>query len=167
MSVTAALISQPLRAHHCVAFLLSESDSSFVLTSDPSAFDESSVPCEIRILGVSPPRELLPSQRLTRGRIYRSLLARARAGSRFGRWLERTIKRLAWRLRYLDRATMLLRRSQSAPVDPATLRNSVVYKRLAELHEESQIGSIAVFDVFDLPVALAFAKDHGQTVVVR
>jgi hypothetical protein len=162
-----ALISQTLRAAHCLAYLRPHLEDVVVLTSDPSAFDESGLEGSLRVVTVSPPPELLPSTRLTEGRWYRSVLRWARSGSGLGRWLERTVKRLLWRLRYVDRIVVLRRSTRPRDIDPDTIRTSAMYTRLAEEHGHTPIDRIVVFDVFDLPVALAFGDDHGVEVWVR
>ena len=178
-----AIISQPLRASHCHAYLdsaksgfqppLSEGQrpefakEQVILTSDPSAFDDFEFVTRPRIVPVSPPPELLPSSRLTRARLFRRVLARARSGSRFGRCLERTIKRMAWRLRYFDRLVLLVRSRQSRSLSDTSIAGSALHAKLEEEHEMGEIGEIVVFDVFDLPVALAFAKTRAVAILVR
>ena len=162
-----ALISQTLRAAHCQAYLRAAETSQVVLTSDPSAFETHALETTTRVVTVSPPPELLPSTRLAEGRWFRSVLRWARSGSPIGRWLERTVKRLVWRLRYLDRLVALRRSTRPREVDPGSIRTSAMYRRLVEEHNETSIDRIVVFDVFDLPVALAFAEDHGVEVLVR
>lgn len=162
-----AIISQALRASHCYAYLNRMDGERVILTSDPSAFDGFDLGATTRVVSVSPPPELLPSSRLIRARIFRSILDRARSGSRLGRWLERTIKRFAWRLRYLDRFVLVLRRGQTREFTETSIPKSALYATLAEEHENGQIGQIVVFDVFDLPVALGFSEGHGVDLKVR
>jgi len=166
----AALISQTLRAHHCKSYLMTSDVEAVVLTSDPQTFDSLHDDGSTTIINVSPLPELLPTTTLTRGRWFRSILSWARSGSNFGRWLERTVKRLVWRLRYLDRFTLLLRplrRTPVAVVDEASLRGSAMYQELMALHSKEPFIRVVVFDLFDLPVAMAFATDHNTEVIVR
>ena len=178
-----AIISQPLRASHCHAYLNSANpgfqpspsevhrtrfaDDQVVLTSDPSAFDDFEFETRPRVVPVSPPPELLPSSRLTRARLFRRVLGKARSGSPFGRWLERAVKKVAWRLRYLDRLVLILRRRRTQTLSETSITDSALYGKLVEEHEIGEIGEIVVLDVFDLPVALAFARAHDVTILVR
>ena len=162
----AALISQPLRANYCKAYV-DRCDGAVILTSDPSAFDDLDLGPETHVLAVSPPPELVPSKRLTRSRMFRAVVARARRGSRLGRWAERTAKRFAWRLRYVDRALLLTRRRRQAPSDPGSIQSSAIYQTLLSEAATEGFQQLVVFDVFDLPVALQFGDDHGLDVLVR
>lgn len=163
----AALISQPMRASHCAAYLNTEGSRHTVLTGDPAAFAAYEFAGGIRVVKVTPPPELLPTAKLVRSRWFQQALARARAGSGFGRWLERSVKRLVWRLRYFDRLTILMRRKESRVVADGTVRDSSMYQQLAEEHESQPIDRIVVFDVFDLPVGLRFAEDNELDILVR
>lgn len=162
-----ALISQTLRASHCHAYMNNTGQQGTILTSHPSAFADLEFARPTQVIAVSPPPELLPSTRLAGTRIFRAALNRARSGSRLGAWLERTIKRFAWRLRYLDRFVLLRRRHRAADLDERTVASSAMYLRLQEEHETTAIDRIVVFDVFDLAVALAFAERHGVDLLVR
>ena len=162
-----AIISQTMRASHCRAFIVGGGSPWTILTSDPSAFDGYEFSESVRIVAVSPPPELVPSAQLTRSRIFRSILSWARSGSRLGRWLERTTKRLAWHLRYFDRIVMLRRSRTTREMDDSALPSTALYMRLEVEHAATPIDRIVVFDVFDLPVALAFGRAHGLKVLVR
>jgi hypothetical protein len=162
----AALISQPLRANYCKAYLTG-CDSAVVLTSDPSAFDGHDLGQDTRVLGVSPPPELVPSKQLTGNRVFRAVVKRARQGSRWGRWLERTVKTFAWRLRFVDRVLLLARRRRQAPSDPGSLESASMYQALLAEAAHERFDRLVVFDVFDLPVAIHFADDHSIDVLVR
>jgi hypothetical protein len=162
----AALISQPLRANYCKAYV-DRCDGAVILTSDPSAFDDLDLGLETHVLAVSPLPELVPSKRLTRSRLFRTVVERARRGSRVGRWAEMTAKRFAWRLRYVDRALLLARRRRQAPSDPESLRSSAIYQALLGEAANDGFQQLVVFDVFDLPIALQFGDDNGMDVLVR
>lgn len=138
-----------------------------ILTSSPSAFSEFDFATPARMIVVGPPAALVPATRLTGARIFRAALRRARSGSRSGAWLERTIKRFAWRFRDLDRLAPSKRRGRSQQVDEDSIRPSAMYLELLREHSSSSIDRLVVFDVFDLPVALTFAEDHGIDVLVR
>lgn len=135
-----------------------------ILTSNPSAFADFEFARPTQVIAVDPPSELIPTTRLKGERIFRTALEKARAGSRLGAWLERTIKRFAWRLRPTARLTP---GRQARLLDSKSIRSSAMYLRLMEEHSSSPIHRLVVFDVFDLPVALAFADDHNVEVLVR
>ena len=162
-----ALISNPFRAKHCVAYLKSEGSSHTLMTGDPHAFDNHELAPSTRVLKVTPPPELLPTARLARSRWYQRILALLRTGSALGSWLERTIKRIVWRLRYFDRLTILVRRSESRPMNDSAIRDSSMYRQLTAEHTTHPIDQVVVFDVLDLPVGLRFAEDNQLDVLVR
>ena len=62
----AALISQPMRASHCAAYLNTEDSRHTVLTGDPAAFAAYEFAGGIRVVKVTPPPELLPTAKLAR-----------------------------------------------------------------------------------------------------
>jgi hypothetical protein len=160
-----ALISQTMRAGHCHAYMSAEDGDTVILTSNPSAFADFDLGGRTRLIPINPPPELLPPANLARTRLFRSILARARSGSRFGRWLERSAKKVARRIRPLDRSGEQEAPRQTLELD--SVRASDIYQRLMEEHGKSTIDRLVVFDVFDLPVALVFADDHNVDVVVR
>ena len=164
----AALISQPMRIGHCSAYLRAHEGNHVIVTSDPASLDKSGFDSRITVLKASPPTELLPTAKLTRSRWFRRGLQKARSGSRFGSWLERTAKKVVWRLRYVDRAKILMQETRrSGPAGAVDVRTSATYTRLVEENQVDPFDRLIVFDLFDLPVALAFAEDHGAEVLVR
>ena len=163
-----AVISQTLRRGHCQAYLNQEKASeSVILTADPSSFTGLQLGSPVRVVPVSPPPELLPTTRLVTGRLFRKLVARARSGSRFGRWLEKVARKLVWRLRYLDRMVVIKRRQRPRAIDSKSFQDSALFQELSAEHNEASIDRIVVFDVFDLPVVLEFAQRHDIHVAVR
>lgn len=136
-----------------------------ILTSDPSHF----VDCgpAIPVIAVNPPPELLPRTDLIRTRVFRSVLAKARSGSAFGRALEKAAKLVARRLRSLSSSLPGRRPGRAPTLDETSLRSSQMYLRLVDEHRRAPIDRLVLFDVFDLPVALAFARDQGIEVLVR
>lgn len=163
----AALISQPLRAIHCAAYLDDRTEDNVVLTANPAVFAEVEFASSTRVVAVSPPAELLPTARLARGRLYRKLVATARAGSEWGRRLEKLAKRVVWRLRYVDRFVILKRRRKPPPLSTEALQTSSLYRELVTEHTKKPFDRVVVFDVFDLPVAMEFAATYGVEVLVR
>ena len=136
-----------------------------ILTSDTSLFVECGA--AIPVVAVNPPPELLPRTGLIRTRVFRSVLAKARSGSAFGRALETAAKLGARRFRSLSNP-LSGRRPKRAPIlDESTVRSSLMYLRLVDEHRRAPIDRLVLFDVFDLPVALTFARDHGIEVLVR
>jgi len=142
------------------------SDDGAIFTTNPSAFAKFGFTVPTRLVSVSPPAELLPAAHLVRTRVLRSALEKARSGSKVGAGIERTFKQLARRLRSLDGISPS-RRRRAPQIDPASLRSSALYLRLEDEHRHSPIDRIVVFDVFDLPVALAFTETHDIEVLVR
>ncbi len=159
------LISQTLRIGHCHAFMSSEPGDHVILTSDPSAFADMFPEGGIAVVAVNPPPELLPRAGLTRSRLFRSALAKARGGSSLGRWLERNLKHLARLARGVRRPDAAV--TTGPPIDEGAIRGSEMYLVLEDQHRHSPIDRLIVFDVFDLPVALTFARDHDIEVFVR
>ncbi|HJS71774.1 MAG TPA: hypothetical protein VJ858_03525 [Acidimicrobiia bacterium] len=163
----AALISQPLRVLHCLAYLDDGSDDNVVLTANPAVFAEVKFASPTRVVAVSPPTELLPTVRLARGRLYRRLVDMARSGSELGRRLERFAKRIMWRLRYFDRLVILKRRRKPQQLTQEAVQNSSLYRELVEEHMKRPFDKLIVFDVFDLPVAMEFSDTYAVEVLVR
>lgn len=159
------LISQTLRAGHCHAFISAEAGDHVILTSNPSAFANMDFKKSVAVIAVNPPPELLSHAGLARTRLFRSALAKARAGSAFGRWLERNLKRLARRVRTVRKPQVEVTTGPS--LDESTIRASEMYLVLEEQHRHSPIDRLVVFDLFDLPVAMTFAQDHNIEVIVR
>ena len=163
----AALISQPLRVAHCVAYLDDGTGDNVVLTADPAVFAEVEFASPTRVVVVTPPAELLPTVRLARGRLYRRLVDMARSGSELGRRLERFAKRIMWRLRYFDRLVILKRRRKPPQLTREAVQTSSSYRELVEEHVRRPFDKVVVFDVFDLPVAMEFADTYAIEVLVR
>ena len=169
MSVVAA-ITQPLRAAKCATFLSTHGrDRSFtVLTGSPGSFDLVELPDSTDVRFVAPSPDVLPTGRLFAGRLTQAVINWARSGSTLGIRVERWIRAILWRLRYLDRFAVLFlgRRRSRAPAD-IRLRNSPVLDELRSIQEDDPIESIIVFDLFDLPACLEFAEEHDIEVLVR
>ena len=164
---TVALISQPLRAAHCHAFLQAEEGNHLVVTTDPGAFTTLDFGATTQVSRIAPPPEILPTAKLSRSLWFRRTLSRARSGSRLGAWFERTAKRIVWRLRYLDRLTLALRKKEPPEIELSTLRQSMLFKQIEEEHSIKPFSQVVVFDLFDLPIGLEFAREHEIEVLVR
>ena len=162
-----ALISQTLRASHCHAWMDDGGGEPTILTSSPSVFSDFDFAVPPRVIPVSPLPEILTTTRLTGSRIFQRALRKARVGSRSGAWLERTIKRFAWRLRSLDQLVPSRKGTPSPQIDADSIRASAMYVELQREHGSRPIDRLVVFDVFDLPVALIFAEDHDIELLVR
>lgn len=160
-----ALISQTLRAGHCQAYMDAHPGDNLILTPDPSVFAEVPLEDSITVVAANPPPELLPRTNLARTRIFRSALTKARGGSSLGQWLERNAKHAVRRVRRFRKTTRPV--SPRPALDERTIRSSEMYHVLVEQHSLLAIDRLVVFDVFDLPVALAFAQDHDIEVLVR
>lgn len=162
-----ALISQTLRAGHCRAYFLQSGQDPTILTSNPSAFSEFELSESTKLITVNPPPELISPAHLARSRIFRGTLDRVRSGSKFGTWLERTVKRLVGVFRPVVRAQGANQSERAGEIDVESLRSSTIYVKLQEEHNSRPIDRLVVFDVFDLPVALAFAEEYAVGVLVR
>jgi len=154
-----------LRAKHCHAYLEDGSGEDVILTSNPADFAALEFIAPTHIVAVSPPPELLRPTHLARNRIFRSVLHRARSGSRLGVWVEHVLKDVARLLRRLSE--VMPRRRGFQQTAELSIRSSMMYAKLVEEHASSPIQQLIVFDVFDLPVALTFAEDHQVDVLVR
>lgn len=160
-----ALISQTMRVGHCHAHMNTGEAGQTIMTANPAAFANFRFSVPPRIMAVAPPPELLPSTTLASSRFFRLALAKARAGSRVGAWVERSGKLLVriWR----SAGASVGAERPAIEIDDQKIRGSVMYAQLVEEHRSSPIGRVVVFDVFDLPVALAFCDDHDIDVLVR
>lgn len=81
-------------------------------------------------------------------------------GARASRWL----RSAEWRLRYVDRLKSLF---ESGKGPDSTFDQVDVSEALRELESSHVIEQIVVFDLFDLPPALAFAATRDLPVKVR
>lgn len=162
-----ALISQTLRADHCMAYIERHSADWVILTSNPTAMLRTGrAATEMEILSASPPPHILSASELNRSRRYRRALTWARSGSKVGRWVEGSAR---WLLRNLRQVNT---RGSTTPdqlpeVVDGDVRESEMFRLLVLRHGARPLHEIVVFDVFDLPVALAFAHDFDVEVLVR
>ena len=165
-----AVISQPLRANHCRAYVTDQiaGSEAVILTANAAAFAGIDIPDGVEVTETNPKLDLLPTGRLMASRLTRRGINWARSGSQIGLRIERLIKSVLWRMRYLDRVTIVLRtRRNGRAVAALDINNSPIATALERLHAEEPISRIVVFDVFDLPASLQVAKKHGIEILVR
>ena len=165
---TVAIITQAMRAAHCVAYLeqMEANDRVALITTDENLFQSPSLPegLEIRVPAVDSPSP--PTSALARSDIRRRVLRWARGGSTLGMKLDRIIRSTLWRLRYLDRLVSLKRMRESELRRLEELHGEIA-SILADIDSGGSIRQIIVFDVFDLVPALQFAGAREIPVLVR
>lgn len=159
-----AIISQSLRAKSCRTYLGSEAFDNLILTTDVRPFwDLEREAADIVVLKSQPSE--LPSAKLL------NLLRRSKTPpephSGRARWVERAINRIVWRLRYLDRYTMLRRSKARQGADHKSAPAKLLFSELEEQQRRQPIHQIVVFDLFDLPVAVEFGQAYDVEVIVR
>jgi hypothetical protein len=166
MSTVIATMSQPLRATECMIFLesLAPGMKAHLLTSDSTAFAD--LDERIRIHHVTPAATVMPTRRLLASRINQRIIQWARSGSTLGMKVQKWARALMWRLRYLDRLSVL-RRGRRRRNPREELLSSPIYDAIAEINQVEEVTKIVVFDVFDLPVAMRYAELHNIEVLVR
>lgn len=158
------LMSQPMRAKYCVKYLDTVQEPAVVVVPSATVFDETPLGEHVRVVELASTARRAPSDKLVGGRVGRRVGALRDSGGRFGQTLFRAARRLQWKLRYLDRAAIIVRSSEA----PVTERTAQLEQCLADIGSTAQIDTIVVFDLFDLPAALSYRQRHpGATVLVR
>lgn len=164
-----ALITQPLRAVYCLAHIEEGSDRPWiVLTGDPSPFPTDGLPdgTSIHQIHFRPDAAHVTERAVVN--LRRRVADWAKSGSVTGALVGKAVRRL---LRVL--------RGRKAPIGALTFQPITAsgqlesyeadprYQRMARSAAESPIGEIVVFDLYDLPVALAFGNKNDVPVIVR
>lgn len=162
-----AIVSQPMRATQCRDFLREETADQVILTRDARLFADLGSDSATGVVVVDSPFRVPPTERLLRSRVLKRLLSSRRSTTTWARWVERTIKRIAWRFRYLDRLATVRRSRKPQRFDSSSLAASPLLARLEEQQSIQPIQQLVVFDLFDLPVAVQFGRRHGVEVLVR
>lgn len=163
--IAIALMSQTLRAEDCAALLRSQAGRWIVVTGDEHVPDQADLPPGSSVLRLSSPLAG-PAERLG-SRIRRASIRWMRGGSRAGRAIERGLQKVR---RLLSPAGGSSR--PRGPGDPPTSRlldthTEMVLSILEEQQEGEGVSEILVFDLFDLPAAVAFGDQHGVPIRVR
>lgn len=160
-------MTQPLRAAHCAAYVSEHAPdgSAVVIVSDPAAFTHLHLPEGTDVRSQRPPTDLLPTHRLLRSKLRQRIVNYSRSGSPLGRKLEQVARTGMWRLRYVDRIVIGERAAKDSRAS-ASVRSGLI-NELYAIHNETPIGDLVTFDVYDLPTLLKFAAETGVAVRVR
>lgn len=163
-----AVMTQPLRAQHCAAFIrrLPASVSIRIITPDESAFATLDLPSKVEFRHPQTKEGSSPTNSISESKLRQRVIRWARGGSTWGMRFDRAIRSTIRRLRYLDRLVALrnIRRSQHRKLLASYAATTGL---LTEMNQAEEISQLAVFDVFDLPPVLEFGKTHSIPVVVR
>ncbi|REK18104.1 MAG: hypothetical protein DWQ40_08780 [Actinobacteria bacterium] len=153
-----ALITQTLRANACAAYIAADDAHDYVIfTGDPGAFAQFDLPDTTLVNATSASPAVMDPTRASQA-ARRHLLAWMRGGTRVGRLAERVARKVRSLWRQTDET---MREAQAHPL------NSYLIDRLAVLEEAEGVEELVVFDVFDLPTALAFRGTSAIRLLVR
>ena len=161
-----AMMGQTLRVDDCSAFLRQAPGSWTVVVADRHGITQDDLPAGAHLvrLEVSP----APARGRLKSDLRRSALGLMRRGSSWGRYAENGLRRI---------------KRVVAPADPSydpmegaegnvnekwmQTHTDELLRFLKDLHERDPIGEVVVFDLFDLPAALAFAEPRRIPLSVR
>lgn len=159
-----AVMTQPMRANYCADFLNRRADDNrvAVIVASRQVFDGIDLPPNVEVAVLSSESAALPSEQLLRSSLARRTVGWMRSGSAKGARAERTVRSMMWRLRYIDRAAMLLieRRAKSST-------GGELMAVLTSLGTDEPITEIVAFDAFDLPRLVAYSERHEIPVSLR
>lgn len=162
-----AVMTQPLRAQHCAAFIrrLPASVSIRIITPDERAFATLDLPSEVEFRHPQTKEGSSPPNSISESKLKQRVIRWTRGGSTWGMRFDRAI-RSTMRLRYLDRLVTRrnIRRSQHRNLLASFAATTGL---LTEMNQAEEISQLVIFDVFDLPPVLEFGKTHSIPVVVR
>ena len=161
--IVVAVLSQTLRQVEAGQYLSDRRrEVTSVITRHAEALEPFVFPPDTRILSWSSEPKPPPSAR-TAGFVGR-LKSWVRGGSSAGMRIDRWLRSAEWRLRYLDRVLALVesRRAEEWDVD-----NAELIEALESALPEEREAEIVVFDLFDLPTVLSFARPRAIRVIVR
>ena len=159
------LMGQTLRVDECIEFLRRDDNRWTVVVGDLHGTSEDAFPHVSELVVMDSP--LAGAGRRFRADLRRSATRWMRRGSRIGRMAEtgiRRIRRLASTTRRRDDSVDPLVTPDSRWLD---LHTEELLGLLEARNEQETVTEIVVFDLFDLPAALAFAERHGVPVSVR
>lgn len=158
-----AVLSQPLRQKEAAIYLQSRTAvRRVVVTRYLSALEMSEFPSDTDFLSWSPAPKPPPSSRVASG--LSRLKRWVRSGSSLGLRIDRWMRSAEWRLRYLDRALAVV---ESRNVSRWDFRNPALVETLESQASTNDDCEVAVFDLFDLPAVLTFARDRECRVTVQ
>ncbi len=163
-----AVMTQPLRAQHCAAFIrrLPLSVSIRVITPDKSAFANLDLPATVQFRHHQTTQASGVNNSISGSKLRQRVIRWARGGTTWGMRFDRAIRSTIWRLRAIDRLVTRrnLRRSQHRNLLASYAATAAL---LTEMNQVEEISQLVVFDLFDLPPVLEFGKTHSIPVVVR
>ena len=159
-----AVMTQPLRAAYCAEYLHRRSSDSTVVAvvADRRAFAGIDLPADAEVVYPSSAPSVLPSERVSRSHVAGRVRRWMRSGSTGGARAHRLLLAMTWRLRYLDRTAMLVRRRRASAVS-----SHDVHRVLQLLASREPITELVAFDAFDLPSLLEFGEPRGIPVMLR
>ncbi len=159
--IAVALVSQTLRSAECVSFLSHESGRWLVVTADEHGFEKVDLPPQTEVVMLE--SSLAGSKDRLQSSFRRSAIGWMRGGSRIGRMTENGLRRI----RRLTSPAPQTNPTGAPSSDRLDLHTNKVVSFLETHLETEPISEIVVFDLFDLPAALAFGDQHGVPVSVR
>lgn len=160
-----AVMTQTLRVDACIGYLTSLLDSTpshgiVVFTADPGALEPIA---GVTIRSTQTPLSVLTDSSARRQVFRRRLLGWTRSGSSMGRSFEKAVRRFVAATR---RSGDVSRTGEpTGSIDHPI--NQHLVNEIAALHAGLPLQQIVVFDLFDLPTVLPFAREAGIPVVVR
>lgn len=147
-----AVMSQPQRAHHCIAFFRQRpGQPGAVLLHDPLALSADDLPDSVDVIVVKGGGWRGVPTALMRSRLRRRLRDLSASGVQRAAVAERYGDRLLWDARFGS---------------PKTHQHAV-RTALEAHHAQIAITELVVFDVFDLPATLDVGRRHSIPVLVR
>lgn len=153
-----------MRAKNCAAYLrLHDGERTAVLLTDGECLTQYGIPDSTMVISTVAEAGQRPTDLLLKSRARRRLVDWARSGSVNGKRLERTVRRLGWRLRHIDRAAAFVDARRRATSGTAPRLSA----ELEKLHAGEPITKLVAFDLFDLPVMRDFADSRDIPVIVR
>lgn len=160
-----AVMTNPMRARYCAEFLYRRAElcQTAAVVADGRAFGEVELPAATRVFVATARSAEAPSERILRSSLGRQAARWVRSGSTTGSTVERAIRLMMWRLRYVDRITSLMRGQRS---DSGASAKAII-EILTKLDEAEPITELVAFDAFDLPALMDFADERGIPVRLR
>ena len=165
---TVAVLTQTLRTPQCLAFLESR-DGQYhgtILLGNIGVVASAHVPKNFGAQDIRRREKPLPSAALATTKARALVLAWAQGGSTVGKRIEKVTKGVLWRLRYVDRISIIRRiiASNSKKQGEVSVE---LFGRLREIQQHERIDEVIVFDLYDLPTAVKFGEEFGVVVLVR
>lgn len=160
-----ALMCQTLRVDECTAFLRQESRRWIVVVGDQHEIGEDDLPHQSELVMMVSP--IAGAGRFFGSDLRRSAISWMRGGSRIGRMAETGLRRIRGLTSPARQRYDPMDRSDTPTSGWLDLHTDEVLLFLEARHKREAVSEIVVFDLFDLPAALAFADRHGVPVSVR